>query len=105
MHEPRIHFAINCASASCPKLLNSAYTSGNVEQLLGQAAKEFISNPQKNSISEHRVQLSKIFQWFKSDFTENGSLIDFINQFSEVKIHPEANIKYLEYDWSLNEQH
>jgi hypothetical protein len=105
MDEPRIHFAINCASVSCPKLLNSAYTSENVAQLLDKATKSFIANSKKNIISEHRLQLSKIFQWYKGDFTNNGSLIDFINQYSKVKIQKNATISYLDYDWNLNEQH
>jgi len=105
MDEPRIHFAINCASVSCPKLLNSAYTSENVAQLLDKATKSFIANSKKNIISEHRLQLSKIFQWYKSDFTKNGSLIDYINQYSKVKIQKNATISFLDYDWNLNEQH
>ena len=104
MNEPRIHFAINCASASCPRLLNMAYTAKNVETLLDRATKAFISNPEKNKISEHHLQLSKIFKWYKSDFTHNGSLIDYINQYSSVKINPDASIDYLEYNWNLNEQ-
>ena len=105
MNEPRIHFAINCASKSCPKLLNIAFTSENIEALLDKATKEFISNPEKNKTSEHGVQLSKIFQWYKSDFTTNGNLIDYINQYSKLKIQQDAKITYLEYNWNLNEQH
>jgi len=105
MNEPRIHFAINCASKSCPRLINKAFNSENVDALLDQAAKGFIADPEKNSITEHSLQLSKIFQWYKSDFTTSGSLIDYINHFSTVKIQTDASIKYLDYDWSLNEQH
>ena len=105
MNEPRIHFAINCASASCPKLLNMAYTADNIETLLEKAAKDFISDSDKNKISKENVQLSKIFDWYKKDFTKNGSLIDYINQYSKVKIDSDAKIFYLEYDWNLNEQH
>ncbi|MGM5469513.1 DUF547 domain-containing protein [Flavobacteriaceae bacterium LMO-SS05] len=105
MDEPRIHFAINCASASCPKLLNTAYTSENVEFLLDKAARDFIGDQKKNKLSENRVQLSMIFNWYKSDFTNNGSLIDYINPYSSVKINPKASIDYLDYDWNLNEQH
>ena len=105
MNEPRIHFAINCASKSCPRLMNVAYTSENVESLLENAAKAFINNPDKNKLSENSVQLSKNFKWYKEDFTKNGNLIDYINQYSNLKIHKDAIISYLEYDWSLNEQH
>ena len=105
LDEPRIHFAINCASKSCPKLLNVAYTAENVDSLLELTAKEFINNPDKNRISENSVQLSKIFDWYKKDFTDNGSLIDYINHYSLVKINSKAKIDYLEYDWNLNEPH
>jgi len=105
MNEPRIHFAINCASASCPKLLNMAYTADNIETLLEKATKDFISDSDKNKISKENVQLSKIFDWYKKDFTKNGSLIDYINHYSKVKIDSNAKIYYLDYDWNLNEQH
>lgn len=105
MNEPRIHFAINCASKSCPKLLNEAFTSENVESLLDKATKEFISNAYKNTIKEQSVQLSKIFQWYKSDFTTHGNLVDYIKQYNVENIPQDAKISYLEYDWNLNEQH
>ena len=105
MNEPRIHFAINCASASCPKLLNIAYKADNIETLLEKATKDFISDSDKNKISKENVQLSKIFDWYKKDFTKNGSLIDYINQYCKFKIDSDAKIYYLDYDWNLNEQH
>lgn len=105
MNEPRIHFAINCASASCPKLLNIAYTEDNIETLLEKATKDFISDSDKNKISKENVQLSKIFDWYQKDFTKNGSLIDYINHYSKVKIDSDAKIFYMDYDWNLNEQH
>ncbi|RIA08664.1 uncharacterized protein DUF547 [Flavobacteriaceae bacterium MAR_2010_72] len=104
MNEPRIHFAINCASVSCPKLLNTAYTADNVDALMEQATKAFIQNTDKNKISENRIQLSKIFQWYKGDFKDSGSLIDYVNQYTTIKINPDAKVDYLEYDWNLNEQ-
>jgi len=105
MDEPRIHFVINCASISCPKLLNKAYSSENVETLLENSAKDFIADTNKNRISKDKVQLSKIFDWYKKDFTVHGSLIDYINQYISIKIDSNAKITYLEYDWNLNEQH
>jgi hypothetical protein len=104
MNEPRIHFAINCASYSCPRLLNTAYTSENVEALLEKTAKGFIADSEKNKISENKIQISKIFKWYKGDFTEKGTLIAYLNQYSKIKINAKADIDYLEYDWNLNEQ-
>lgn len=103
MNEPRIHFAINCASKSCPKLLNVAFTSKNVDKLLDKVTRKFISNPEKNNIKEQRIQLSKIFQWYKSDFTTNGNLVDYIKHYSDVNIQQDAKITFLGYDWNLNE--
>ncbi len=103
MNEPRIHFAINCASYSCPKLLNKAYTANNMEKQLIAVTKSFISDKTKNYITKEKVQLSKIFKWYKNDFTEKKSLIDYINQYSEIKILPDIKIDYLDYNWALNE--
>ena len=104
MNEPRIHFAINCASFSCPKLLNTAYTSQNVQELMERATREFINNTSKNKLTKDEVKISEIFKWYKSDFTENVSVVDYINQYSEIKIFPNAKIDYINYNWSLNEQ-
>ncbi|RLJ61555.1 uncharacterized protein DUF547 [Lacinutrix venerupis] len=104
MNEPRIHFAINCASASCPKLLDVAYTEANVMQLMERATKEFINNNSKNEIASDKIKISEIFKWYKGDFTTNGSVIDYINKYSDTKINANTNLDYLDYDWSLNEQ-
>lgn len=103
MNEPRIHFAINCASISCPKLMNEAFTAGKIEAQLERATKEFI-NSNKNEISKNSVKLSSIFDWYKGDFTENRqSLIDYVNRYSKTKIDPDVSVSFKEYDWNLNE--
>ena len=104
MNEPRIHFAINCASFSCPKLLNTAYTETNVQELMELATSEFINNTSKNKLSKEDIKISEIFKWYKSDFTESGSVIDYINHYSDIKISPNTKIDYLEYNWNLNER-
>lgn len=101
--EPRIHFAINCASISCPQLLNRAYTAENLEAQLEQAARSFINDSKLNTLEATGAELSSIFSWFKSDFTRNGSLIDYINQYANVKLNKDAKISYNEYNWLLNE--
>ena len=103
MNDPRIHFAINCASYSCPKLSNEAYTTQNIEKQLQKAAFDFINDPKKNKLSENNLQLSNIFKWYKEDFTQEGSLTDYIKSFTKVNVNSKAKISYLEYDWSLNE--
>ena len=103
MDEPRIHFAIVCASYSCPKLQNEAYTHENIEAQLTKATKEFLHDPERNNISQNNLELSKIFQWFAKDFKQNGSLIDFLNQYSDIKISAKAKKSFKDYNWDLNE--
>lgn len=100
--EPRIHFAVNCASISCPKLLNQAYLPDHLEEQLTEATKGFLSDPTRNNIAEH--QLSSIFSWFKGDFTKSaGSLISFVNQYSTHQLPENAKLTFLDYNWQLNE--
>ncbi|NHN27228.1 DUF547 domain-containing protein [Flavobacterium jejuense] len=104
MNEPRIHFAINCASYSCPNLANQAYTSNTMERQLTDASKKFINDSSKNNISENEIKISEIFNWFSKDFKNtNTSVIDFLNKYSATKISNEAKVSYLDYNWSLNE--
>jgi len=104
MNEPRIHFAINCASISCPNLLNEAFTAAKINEQLDKVTKSFI-NSNKNEISKNSVKLSSIFDWYKKDFTEDGkTLLDYINEYSEVKIDAGTTVNFKDYNWNLNEQ-
>ena len=102
-NEPRIHFAINCASVSCPSLRNEAYTAERLEKQLDEQTRMFLSDQSKNRLTSSHVEISKIFQWFGGDFTKDGTIIDFLNRYSDTRINADARISYLEYDWNLNE--
>lgn len=102
MGDERVHFAVNCASFSCPKLLNKAYQPEILDKQLEQSARYFL-NSELNNISKNQAQLSKIFKWYRSDFEKDGkTLTDFINQYSKTKLKPNAVIEYLDYNWNLN---
>lgn len=103
MNEPRIHFAIVCASISCPKLLNQAYTANQLEKQLTQATQDFLADTNKNQITSNELKLSKIFKWFATDFKQNGSIIPFLNTYTQTPISPKASISYKTYNWNLNE--
>jgi len=103
MNEPRIHFGIVCASYSCPKLLNEAYMADNLEAQLTQVTKEFLKDPERNNISEQSIKLSKIFKWFAKDFKTEGSIIDFLNKYTDINIAKNAKRSFKEYNWNLNE--
>ena len=103
LFDPRIHFVINCASYSCPRLWNRAYTADNVNRAMDLMATEFINDHRKNKISANSLQLSQIFEWYSNDFTRNGSLVDYLNKYSNIKINGAAKLNFIDYNWSLNE--
>jgi len=103
MDEPRIHFAIVCASFSCPKLKNKVYTASDIDAQLTKATKEFLTDNKHNNISENNIKLSKIFKWFAKDFKTNGSLIDFLNKYTEIVISSKAKKSFKDYNWDLND--
>jgi len=100
--EPRIHFAINCASFSCPRLRNEAYETEKLEEQLEEQASLFINNPDKNLISSSNTKLSKLFSWFESDFLKDGGVKSFIKKYNQ-SLNENSKIEYLEYIWTLNE--
>lgn len=102
MGDARIHFGINCASFSCPPLLNEAFSANKVDSQLDKVARAFINDTKRNSITASRIEISKIFTWFKKDFTQNGSVIDFLNRYSNTQINNNATVRSMDYDWNLN---
>lgn len=102
LFDSRIHVGVNCASISCPKLFNIAFTEKNIDTELERLMKEFINDFSRNKISKNKVQISAIFDWFKEDFTRNETIISYLNIYSDTEIKPDAKISYLKYNWSLN---
>lgn len=105
MDDPRIHFALVCASLSCPKLQPFAYRADQLDAQLTEAATEFFNEPFRNEISQNKVQLSKLLDWYWGDFKDKyETRIDLINTYSKVKVDPATEITYLEYNWNINDQ-
>lgn len=108
--EPRIHFAIVCASASCPPLRSEAYLPGRLDEQLDAAARRFLNDPGKNRFDLDRqvAEISKIFKWFEEDFVAAGGVQPFIARFVDDDGVADAlragrfEVRYLDYDWSLN---
>ena len=99
-NEPRIHFAVNCAAKSCPPILNRAWTADNIQAYLEARAKTFINNSAYNKLSVESVQISKIFEWYAKDFPED--IVSYLNKYSNTQIDADAQVSYIEYDWTLN---
>ncbi len=102
--EPRIHFAVNCASYSCPLLRNEAYTADKLDEQLDDQTRRFINDPKRNKITSKKAQLSKLFSWYTGDFTKNSSLKEFIGKYSDEEVSKSTKISYLNYQWQLNSQ-
>ena len=102
-NEPRVHFALNCASKSCPVLLNAAYTASNVQSKLTSQTKRFFKDTSKNKFdNKKKIYISKIFEWYKEDFTKNGStVVKFINKYRTEQL-ASPKILYTDYSWDLN---
>lgn len=103
MDEPRIHFAIVCASVSCPKLQNDAFVPNQLEKQLTVATKSFLADTDRNDITKNELRISQIFKWFTKDFKQNGSLIEFLNKYTDKEISESAKLTYLDYNWALND--
>ena len=102
-NEPRIHFAVNCASISCPKLANKEYTKDNLNTLLTVQTKAYLADKKENTITESSLKISNIFNWYKDDFNAAGGVNAFISKYSGVDIKEKATVTYQDYNWSLNE--
>ncbi len=103
--DERLHFALVCGAVGCPPLSKRAFTEANTQIMLQRLTKRAINNPSLVQIDMHekKVIVSKIFEWYKSDFTKNQSLIEYLNQYRDQKIPDGFAVAYQEYDWNLND--
>ncbi|MEJ6123813.1 DUF547 domain-containing protein [Vibrio sp. 2-Bac 85] len=115
-NDPRIHFAVNCASIGCPALREEAYTADNLEQQLTQQTERFLTDTSRNYIKGDSFYLSSIFKWYGDDF-EVGfrgtkSIQSFIGLYAEALTlntqqaltlkNQDFNVKFLDYNWKIN---
>jgi len=109
--DPRIHFAIVCASRSCPKLASQVYSPDRLDRQLDDSARLFINDPAKNRFDsiQRIAHLSKVFKWFEEDFVaHSGSLLKYVAQYvtdPDVALELSAGlyrVEFVDYDWALN---
>lgn len=111
--EPKIHFAINCASLSCPALRSESYqgrSQDKLDQMLEEQAREFLADGFKNQFEPKsgKAHLSQIFQWYKSDFEKNNSSLSaFLAQYAppparQPLLEGHLTVDFIPYDWSPN---
>lgn len=114
--DPRIHAALNCASMGCPRLPRVPFLPERLDEQLDDAIREFVSDQRRVRVDDanRTVYLSKIFDWFKSDFTEyeknhgnpKGTVVDYINRYREpsASVPTDYRVKILDYDKRINKQ-
>lgn len=105
--DPRIHYAVNCASIGCPNLLMTAFTADNTESLLDDAAGRYINDPRGVTRKDERVIVSSIYAWFTDDFGGDISgVIAHLKKYATpetAEILEEADEVESAYDWTLND--
>lgn len=110
--EPRIHFAVNCASVGCPALRAEAYTGGGLDAQLADATRRFLSDRSRNRVEGGAFRVSSIFKWYGEDFASRGGVAGFIAAHGDTLGLTAAqrdrlgagrmDIGFLDYDWRLN---
>jgi hypothetical protein len=115
--DPRVHFAVNCASIGCPMLREEAYVPGRLGEQLEQQAQRFLSDSTRNRAAGGKLEVSMIFQWFKEDWSSGHQGIQSREQYfaryakllaqdpaaQKLVAEGKAPIAHLEYDWTLND--
>ena len=112
MNEPKIHFAIVCASIGCPRLRNEAYTPSQIDEQLADNARDFFSRRKNLQVdtTQRTLKLSSILSWFDDDFGSTQAkqlqtIKPYLPKAAQSLIHGgNVSISYLDYDWSLNDQ-
>ena len=108
--EPRVHYALNCASIGCPMLREEAYVAGRLEAQLEEQASRFLSDRMRNRFAGGRLELSRIFDWYREDFepragyfAKYASLLADDAEGRKAIAAGSAPLAFLEYDWTLND--
>jgi hypothetical protein len=112
MGEPRIHFAVNCASRSCPVLAPAAYTGDALDEQLDAAVQRLLTNPAHYRLEQEeraRITLNKVLDWYKDDFGGTEGVVEFLLPYlteedrEYVTAHAPPRVDYFDYDWTLND--
>ena len=105
--DPRIHFAVNCASKGCPPLRSSPYTGENLDAELDEVTSAFINDPERNRLTGRDLYVSRIFSWYAEDFDDD--IVGFFLRYARgdlkerlERLKDDVTIHYLSYDWLLN---
>lgn len=105
--EPRIHFALNCMVRGCPRLPREPFSAPTLDQQLEREAKRFLNEDRNVAVdlASGTVSLSSILKWYKGDFLQKASsLVEYVSAYRETPIDPSFDVRFLPYDWTLNQR-
>lgn len=103
--DPRLHFVLVCGAVGCPPITNFAYRADQLENQLDAQTRAALNDPGFISLNGNTATISKIFQWYNTDFGGGKKdILNYINQYRDSAIPASASIGYSTYDWSLNDQ-
>lgn len=117
-NDPRIHFAVNCASIGCPALLDDAFTGKKLDKQLEQVTSRFLADSSRNRLKGNTLEISPIFKWYKEDFATNwrgtNDLAGFVGRYSQslglnnaqaaALKQGKIKISYTNYNWNINKK-
>lgn len=108
--DPRIHFAVNCASMSCPPLFGEPFEGERIDRQLDLATRRFINDSGQNRLQGNTLLVSRLFDWYQEDWGGEEEVAGFVVRYAEGQFRRELQarrdnleLEYADYDWSLNE--
>ena len=106
--DPRVHYAVNCASMSCPNLMAKPFTAANLDKMLTQGGRDYVNHKRGANVVNGKLRLSQIYSWYRRDFGANDAeVIAHIAAYAEAPLKKQLaqidEIDGYDYDWSLNE--
>jgi len=106
--DPRVHYAVNCASISCPNLMAKAFTGPTLEEMLTQGVRDYVNHPRGVTVEAGKATLSRIYSWYRADFGKrDADVLRHIGLYANPALKKQLaaidSIDGYDYDWSLNE--
>ncbi len=107
-HDPRVHYAVNCASVGCPNLARTAFTGARLEAMLEAGARAFVNHPRGIEVKNGKVTTSSIYDWYEKDFGgSEKAVLDHVRHYASPELAQQIKnakkVAAYQYDWRLND--
>ena len=106
--DPRTHMVLVCAAVGCPLIDEAPYLGSDVDARFDRATRRYLASPTGAVVSQGRLKLSKIFDWYKEDFGGTQGVLQFVRKHlapeAAAKLGPNPTVSFVDYNWTLNQQ-